>query len=212
MAEYKGKIAKAYYNPKNGGRYAFCMDDDNWYSVGKIKPEHKDGTDITDGDEVKFEYEVNGNYRNVSPGTLKARKGEPTEKPKSTYKKGGAKSGGEDWGARQKYWDDKEVRDIATQQMISYQAAFNSATAVVNVALSNDLVKIGGKAGVKLEALDALITETAEDIYRKYQSVPDRYEDLMSGNEESQVADMPEDTVGQEESDNQIDAEDNEDW
>ena len=181
--EYTGKIKKVY---EKSGRHSFLMDDDNWYGLGRVKPQLNNGEAVTDGDDAKFEYEMNGKYRNVIEATLKTRAGELTEAMKSESKgKGGGKSGGgggyqADKAAREKYWADKEARDIQIQRTISYAGALNTATQIVGIALSSQTIKVGGKAADKLDTLSAMINELAGDIFRGVQTVPTRYDDIMA--------------------------------
>jgi len=194
--EYTGKIKKAY---EKNGRFSFLMDDDNWYGLGRLKPQLNNGEAVTDGDDAKFEYEMNGKYRNVIEATLKTRAGELTEAMKSENKSkgGGGKSGGggyqADKAAREKYWADKEARDIQVQQTISYAGALNTATAIITVALNTETIKVGGKANAKLDTLTAMINELAGDIFRGVQTVPVRYDEIMAQGGEKAPAKTPED-------------------
>lgn len=193
--EYTGKIKKAF---EKNGRFSFLMDDDNWYGLGRLKPQLNNGEAVTDGDDAKFEYEMNGKYRNVIEATLKTRAGELTEAMKNESKgKGGGKSGGggyqADKAAREKYWADKEARDIQIQRTISYAGALNTATAIITVALNSETIKVGGKANAKLDTLTAMINELAGDIFRGVQSVPVNYDEIMAGGAKTAPVKTPDD-------------------
>ena len=175
--EYKG-IAKKVF--ERNGRHSILCDDDKWYGNGNTKPP------CSDNDQVKFEYEMNGKYMNITPGTIQ-RKDNPNPPVDDGYKgkKGGGGAGGSgfqaDKAAREAYWAKKDVDSIATQKIISFNGALNTATTIISSAVANELITLKGKAGAKYDAYFAMILEEAETIFRTLQRVPENYDALMGG-------------------------------
>ena len=164
MGSYSGVIKKAF---EKDGRQSFLMDDDNWYGLGH---NHKDAQD---GDSAKFDFEMNGKYKNVVKGSCKIKKG-------TGAASGGAK-GKSDYASREKFWSDKEARDIDTQMKISFAGALNTATNMANAMIAAELLKLGGKKADAWDAYEAFVLDLAETLYVRIQSQPDFHDELMEG-------------------------------
>jgi len=163
MGSYKGVIKKVF---EKGGRQSFLMDDDNWYGLSFDK------VDAQDGDKAKFDWDTNGKYKNVIKGTCVIKKGTGSA---------GAGGGSSNYAQKEKYWAEKEVRDIGTQQKISYAGALNTAVCMVNAMLERELLNLGGKKADAWDAFEAYVNDLAETLYVRIQSAPEYHEQLMSG-------------------------------
>ncbi|MCP5005496.1 MAG: hypothetical protein GY941_16395 [Planctomycetes bacterium] len=184
MAEqYTGVVKKAF---EKNGRYSLLMDNDVWYSHGYVHfPEP-----VVNGATIRFNYETNGDWKNIVEGSFKVKPGAPapiadTTKPKRTWGGGGNK-------VKDKYWEDKAIADIGTQQRISFQAAFNTSIAMLNGALAAGVYTIPGAKKNAFEAYCAIIKAEAETLYRMYQLVPEDHEERMKDPEDQETlpADM----------------------
>lgn len=120
---------------------------------------------IKEGNYIEFTADgQNVDTESVAEG--EAPKAAPKAKAKSSgsgYKgKGKSSGGGEDWNARQKYWEEKERRDIeVTEPRISYSAAQRNAVQLVCTAMEQDLLSFGNAAkGKKLDMLVDFVEET----------------------------------------------------
>lgn len=162
MGSYSGVIKKVY---EKNGRQSFLMDDDTWYGLGHNRK------DAEDGDQAKFDWEANGKYKNVIRGTCKIKKGEGSA--------GGGSTGKSDYASKEKFWADKEARDIGTQMKISYAGALNTAVAMTNAMITKDLLRLGGKKAEAWDAYEAYVNDLAETIYVRIQSQPEFHEQLM---------------------------------
>jgi hypothetical protein len=182
MSKYEGVIEKVY---EKNGRHSLLMDDDNWYGLNRHKPA------ANDGDYARFEYEMNGKYRNVVENTLEVKPG--TGETKKAKGGGGGVGYKEEAAMRKAYWDAKELRDIDTQKRISYNGALNSAIAIINLAVSNEVVKIGGKAGDKIDTITAMTRALGEDIFRVFEAVPADYDEIIAGGGVPAAGKVPED-------------------
>lgn len=204
MENYKGKINKVY---EKNGRWSLAMDDEKWYSIGKDQPKHSDGSAVQDGDLAILGYDTvhkNGReYRNVVDGKTKFKKGDGPPKKQSNGRKGG----GSNYQQKEKYWEDKEKRDIETQKKISYAGAINSAIQLVDHGLSEGYLKMTGKAASKMDAYMGLVLSTADQLYPHIQSTPDRHEDLMGADEV-----IEEEDDGFEESNGHVTGDDDGEW
>ncbi len=193
----RGIVQKVYFNKKSY-RYAIVVPDkngdDQWYSWGRKKPTRKSGEDLLEGDEVQFEYTVNGKYRNAEVETLKSRATEQSGKTKSTSQSRGSRGGGGKSAEEKNYWTQREEREARKDKQIAFQSAMNTATAMVSVMIDKEIVKIGGKAADKLDAFVAVVDTLAVDLFKRCQGIPDSYDSIIAGEEEDEdVAELPED-------------------
>jgi len=182
MSEASGVVTFT-FSKKAGNRggqiYSFIINDDGiWYSCGFEDPKLKEG------DSISFSYEADewapGKVSNkVDLSSIVIAEKAP-DKPKTTPKKQG--SGGakvqENWDARAKYWENKEGQDTVRQNIISYQAAFNTATTILTTMcksnpevydyLAGNTAKTQKKAGVQIENFTANVEALATDIVGKF--------------------------------------------
>lgn len=186
---YTGIVQRVH---NKGNRWSLLMDDDNWYGNGFKEP-----VGVLEGSTVRFSFEMNGKYHNILDGTLQHKKGEvaPVETKKKAY------GGKTDYAKKEKYWADKELRDIDNQKRISYQAATNTALATVTAAANLEIIKLSGKKADQFDAFVAMVAEEAENLFRIYNDVPANFEDIMAGGYSEEKEEVPEGVVSTEESD-----------
>ena len=142
---------------------------------------------IQKGQYVEFEYDEveNNGYTNlnVNPKSLKITEAQQAASPKeheaapaASYSKGKVLS-------KDDYWNRKEDRDVDKDRLVSYQAATNTALSVVSKAIDLGFLKIPAPKSAKdvapFDAFTALVDDEAERIYRVYQNIPGRYEEIM---------------------------------
>jgi len=170
-----------FFNPagkKVGNRgsvaYSFKMDDGEWYSCGFDSP-----GDLGVGDQVKFENVQNSKgYWNVNLDTLKVKK---NKNPVSTAKK--AAGGKENYDARAKYWEDKEVRDLDLQKRIGYAGAINSALTFATILASSDAFPVTAAKLKKPEGVDAaqeVIGKLADEFYLRINTRPFELDEVVT--------------------------------
>lgn len=166
----------------SGTYYSFVMDDAEWYRTNKDKPPFVEGSTVT------FTFDDGRYGKQVDLPSIVVAEGAPKETPKA--KKSFSGGGGKD-----QYWTDREARDLDTQKRISYQAAANTAIALVGLGLNTGVISLpkSKKESEKLALLKGIVEDQTKELFKSYQLVPDNYDELM-GNpiEEVQVVDtMP---------------------
>lgn len=129
--------------PSGKEMFDLIMDDGNKYGLGPFRPKH-----IADGDYVSFEVEYNGNFKNVARGSLKKE-----QKPAGT---GPAPTAKQAANAYTKAQDNR-------QEIISKQAAANTAIAFVKLGLDAGVIKLPAKNGA-----DTLFAITKEYLGQFY--------------------------------------------
>lgn len=153
------------WNGRNGPitLYSFQLENDrNWYRTGTDLP------NVQAGEAVRFTYDDSKNQVDVSTITkVEAGTVEAAPAPPAAPASAPRKSGGEDWNARQKYWDAKERRDIeVVEPRITYSAAQRDAIAAVEVMLNNGALALGNaKAADKMEMILDAIDKVADRFY-----------------------------------------------
>lgn len=163
MGSYSGVIKRVH---EKNGRMSFLMDNDEWYGLGHAK---KEGA--AEGDTAKFDYDMNGKYMNVIKGTCKLKKGKGSA--------GAGGGGGSSYAQKEKYWADKDIRDIETQKKISFAGALNTAVSMANAMIAADLLKLGGKKADAWNAYEAFVNDLAETLYVRIQSQPEFHDGMM---------------------------------
>lgn len=142
VVEKIAKGAKAYSALVNG----------TWYGAGFSLP-----TNFKEGDNIDFEYTVNGKFKNMTVPSVKVAAPAETESPKGKSGTGSATGTRGKTTTRDTYWEDKAETDKKTQREIRLQASRNAAIAFVDVLLKNDALPTGtvkkNKAGVIEEAV-----------------------------------------------------------
>lgn len=179
MARVQGKVAKiSKRKVGNGFAYAFVLDGgDIWYRLGFDEPSFKEGY------MVRFDDTPIDKYGVIDVSTLQSKFGEPVvnkASPKQAFKGGGNKGGGggssENWEARQKYWEDKDKRDIVTAEQYNYRSAFHVAVDLINKGIELDILTVGTPKATKPKKWEAYLTQIdglAADIHQKFLTVGD---------------------------------------
>lgn len=142
MAKISGVVQEVQqYDTKVGKMWNVVVGGEK-YGNGKYEPR------CAAGDVIEFEVSYNGNYKNVAPKTLVV-----TGKSAETPKPSTAPSSGGGFDAR--------------QDVISRQAALNSALEFVGLMASSGMLPIAAsaKAGAKIEALEALVRKYTADFH-----------------------------------------------
>lgn len=150
MNTVTGIVKKIKATPRGRGTaYNFVMDDDNWYGHGFAPPKFKEN------DKVTFSYEVNGNFKNVDPRTVKVEQAPAQE----SYKQGGdsrpQKAGG---------YQNNQVA-------IQYQASRNSAIAVVQMALEAGSLPLPTKKADQFDAILSIVDDLTVQFHVKTDKV-----------------------------------------
>jgi hypothetical protein len=179
MTQVIGEVAAASSKQlPSGTYYSFCVDD-VWYRTGR------EDSGVQKGYRVKFDFTEDKYGKHAENIQFKAGEAPPAD-AKKPYG-GGKKSSYDPQEAkrREKYWAEKELRDIENQKRISYQAATNTALAIVTAAMEKELVAVpkGKNLGAKFEAFQAMVDEEAERIFRIYDAIPANYEALVASDE-----------------------------
>ncbi len=155
----------------SGLYHSFVMDE-VWYRTGKNKVEG-----IEKGNRVKFEFDEDKYGKHLIEATFDFKVGEAPEPAAKKSYNAAPKNNTEFWAA-------KELRDIDTQKRISFQAATNSATALVNSALEQGfLTKPTGNAAKKFPAYTAMVFEETLRLYKLYQEVPENSDTYIRAQE-----------------------------
>lgn len=193
--------------------YNFTLeDDDTLYRTGTDRP------DVDEGDEIVFDYE-DGDYGpmvdlstvEVTGQAAPRRKKKASSKNKSRVSRGrsagdvsqksSAKSSG---NSKDDYWTKKADDDKQRQNIISFQAAYNTALAVLSKELDMGLVKLGTEkaaAPKKLAAFEALLAEKANALWADF---------CNAGNGPSSTKKVVDDDDVEDDMDDQVDDEDGE--
>lgn len=163
-----------------GSTFSFIVNDDGtWYSCGFVNPK------LTEGDSISFEYKEeeyapNKFSNKVDTTTITKEEGRaPTLPKKSTRPSGGGSTKvQENWDARAKYWENKELLDVVRQNTISYQAAFNTAMAQLTAMckcnpevydyLVGNTPKTHKKPGVQIENFTNQVEALANEFLSRF--------------------------------------------
>lgn len=153
------------------------------------------GTDqlVSEGDYITFDVAGNNTVVAESLQKGKAQPAQNAPKPqgggykswgggKFAAKPGAAKSS-ENFEARQKYWENKEQRDIAVvEPRITFSAAQRDAIEIIRVALDKDLLSFGNAAkSAKLPMLLDFVDEVTARFYAQRMSAAETMEKLGPG-------------------------------
>jgi hypothetical protein len=155
---FNGKVL---YSVKVGGTF---------YRCGTVNPS------VERDDYVVFEFEEERGQNVIDMKTFKKKENtEPQVQSKEV--KSYAKAGNSSSPKRSNTYEPNDDR----QKMISWQAAINSATVIVNGAIEQGLIKISGRnQQVKYDAYRAAIIEEAKSLFKLTQEVPSNYENLIA--------------------------------
>jgi len=199
MSEVTGYVEAANNRESGGKRYFSILVDGTWYGCGVRNPK------VNKGDKVKFEASQNGKYWNVDMNSFKSKEGEAPQvsqnKSAGSYKKSGGGGGGqttENWEARQKYWDNKEQLDVERQQIISFQAATNTAIEMVNSGIAQGFLTVAGsKKNEKWESYKEYVLGVAKDLFAVYLAAPTTAKtvDVENPGNETASLEAPDDSI-----------------
>lgn len=134
-----------------GEMYDLLFDNGEKVGVGKFKPKNAEP-----GKYYEYEVKMNGNFKNLAPGSLKQVVAPPASSPASTATSGYAKP------ASSNGYDTR-------QDTISKQAAFNTAIALVKLMQDADALPIPAsvKKDKKADALEAIVLDVAARFYHR---------------------------------------------
>lgn len=151
MSVAKGVVTKiSVFDSSYGPMHNVTVDGET-YGFGKVRPSFSEGA------KVAFEWTAKGKYKNADPKTV-----EVLEKVSSTPAAAPAK------GSYNSSRFDPET-EKKRQDIISRQAAANTAVATFNALAALDLLPIGksGKASDKYDAALAVLDELADHWYNR---------------------------------------------
>lgn len=164
MPEVTGQVQAVSSKVLPSGTYhSFCVDDE-WYRTGRTP------TQVQKGYKVRFAFNDTKYGKEVDVDSLKFKEGEAP--PANSKGKGGVGL------SKDQYWANKEAKDVDTQQRISFQAATNTAIALVTAAITNGYIAFpkSAKTEAKFDAYKEIIMKEAEDLFKIYQEVPENAE------------------------------------
>lgn len=132
-----------------GEMYDLLFDNGEKVGVGKFKPKNAEA-----GKYYSYEVKMNGNFKNLAPGSLKQGVAPPASAPATQAAAKPAYSGGG--------YDTR-------QDTISKQAAFNTAIALVKLMQDADALPIPAsvKKDKKADALEAIVLDVAARFYHR---------------------------------------------
>src|SRR4030066_604800 len=127
------------------GYWSIKTSDGQWFGTGKMKPT------CSEGDEVAFDFSMNGKYSNADLDTLEVLSSDNKVPAKKAWS--GKKNAAGEGAGKSDYWEAKEKRDLSTQKEIRFQASRNAAIEAMGVALANGLITVpeGKKEGDKMK-------------------------------------------------------------
>lgn len=140
----------------NRTAYGIVIDGQN-YSVGLYAPRG-----VAVGDNVEFEVEVNGQYRNVARGTLRKVYGVPADRGTNPLTTPVIPA------QRPSLMPDSKpfVSDTDRQGIISKQAALNTAISYVNVLLETESVPLPKTAADRLAFIESLVFDSTAKFHK----------------------------------------------
>ena len=159
--------------------YSFQLEGNNrWFRTGEKRP------NCENGDYVKFMNDAKANVdvqtlEKTSASTQPAQSG---SKQSTGTKSGGGKKGGENWDARQAYWEAKEVRDVEIiEPRVTFQGCRNKAIELVIAGLENDCLSLGSAKGKRWDLLLAYVDSTTDRLFLQAMHAHEHLAELESG-------------------------------
>lgn len=147
-----GKIQYLNEKPSKDGKYTMYsikVDGTN-YGIGRFAPRG-----VEQGDTVEFEVEYNGNWPNVAKGTLRKVEAAPAAAPPAA-KSDAAAPAKAAWAGG---------RNADTQDIISKQAALNTALGFLEFALKNETLPVPKAKNAGYGYLKTLWLKEAAELY-----------------------------------------------
>ena len=131
-----------------GPMYDLVFDNGEKVGAGKFKPKGAEA-----GKYYSYEVKMNGNYKNLAPGSLRQVVAPPATSPQVQAPARAANGGGFD----------------ARQDTISKQAAFNTALTLVKLLQDADALPVAASAkkANKADAIEAIVMEYAAKFYKR---------------------------------------------
>lgn len=165
MSDVTGEVKRVHKN--NKGAYGILIDDgggENWYGHGFKEPS------FSQGDTISFTATKNGRFTNIDASSVSVQSGGGSSSSSSSSSGssgGGGGSKSENWEARQKYWEQKEERDLVREERIAWAGARTHAISVVDIGLREDALPLPQKKADKMDAIVAAINEYTEQFYQQ---------------------------------------------
>lgn len=133
---------------KIGPMYDLVFDNGDKVGAGKYQPKN-----ATPGRYYSYEINVNGNFKNLAPGSLREVAAPPASSPQTSAAPARSSSGGFD----------------ARQDTISKQAAFNTALSLVKILQDADALPIAAsvKKDKKADTIEAIVLDYAAKFYKR---------------------------------------------
>ena len=131
-----------------GPMYDLVFDNGEKVGAGKFKPKGAEA-----GKYYSYEVKMNGNFKNLAPGSLRQVVAPPATSPQAQAPARAASGGGFD----------------ARQDTISKQAAFNTALTLVKILQDADALPVAASAkkANKADAIEAIVMEYAAKFYKR---------------------------------------------
>lgn len=133
---------------KIGPMYDLVFDNGDRLGAGKFKPKN-----ANKGSYYSYEINVNGNFKNLAPGSLREMAAPPASSPQTSAAPARSSGGGFD----------------ARQDTISKQAAFNTALSLVKILQEADALPIAAsvKKDKKADTIEAIVLDYAAKFYKR---------------------------------------------
>lgn len=133
---------------KIGPMYDLVFDNGDKVGAGKYQPKN-----ATPGKYYSYEINVNGNFKNLAPGSLREVAAPPASSPQTSAAPARSSSSGFD----------------TRQDTISKQAAFNTALSLVKILQDADALPIAAsvKKDKKADTIEAIVLDYAAKFYKR---------------------------------------------
>lgn len=170
----KGTVSKTYEKEWPGQDGTVVL---HSFQIQGDKRYFRTGTDklFSQGESIQFE--VEGNNQVVTDSVVKLAASVATAPapaqtgytPRPAWQGGGKPKTTENFEARQKYWENKELRDIeVVEPRITWSSSRTAAIEVVGLALQHDAIAFGNAAkGAKLGMILDFVDEVAARFYHQ---------------------------------------------
>lgn len=157
------------------GQMSFTIrlkNEEKWYQCGPADPK------VQKGDLVEFEYEENNGYYNVFVDSIRVIDLGATPSSGTSGVSGPKYSSGNKGAGKDGYWDERLSRDIENDNYrrgndirIQYQAARNSAIAVLDILTREKALIIPDKKGAASEVIMAKLEDLTNEFFHKTSAV-----------------------------------------
>lgn len=183
-----GYLGYKIFQKKKFWSFALEEEDGVYYRTGVVEP------DFAKGDVIEFQFDVvkNGKYINneVITDTIKT-VGSVAKEVSAKKASSGSKRGA---ASKDEYWSNKEILDqqrlifeTKKQQVISYQAAVNSALAIVSKAVDLELIKLPKTGNKGYDVFVEAVDREALRLFNLYINAPEIIDNNNTEGEEDSV-------------------------